>query len=75
RMRHPWRSRPRRGFRAAPSWPPFSPQRGGCLEQTLACEGVYFSQRPALPACCEHAQSELKTGKPDENEQMNSNKL
>jgi len=48
-MRPPWRSRPRRGIPAAPSGPSFSPQRAGCLLKTLACEGLYFFQRPASP--------------------------
>ncbi len=41
-MRRPWRSRPRRGFPAAPSWPSLSPQRGGCLLKTRVCGGVFF---------------------------------
>ncbi len=41
-MRHPWRSRPRRGFPAAPSWPSLSPQRGGCLRKTPACGILFF---------------------------------
>ena len=41
-MRRPWRSRPRRGFPAAPSWPSLSPQRGGCLRKTPACGILFF---------------------------------
>ncbi len=36
-MRRPWRSRPLRGIPAAPSWPPFLPQRAGCRQETPAC--------------------------------------
>ena len=36
-MRPPWRSRPLRGIPAAPSWPPFPPQRAGCRQETPAC--------------------------------------
>ncbi len=36
-MRRPWRSRPLRGIPAAPSWPPFPPQRAGCRQETPAC--------------------------------------
>jgi len=41
-MRPPWRSRPRRGFPAAPSWPSLSPQRGGCLRKPPACGILFF---------------------------------
>ena len=41
-MRPPWRSRPRRGVPAAPSWPSLSPQRGGCLRKTPACGILFF---------------------------------
>ncbi|CRH31187.1 hypothetical protein BN1182_CL_00020 [Pantoea ananatis] len=44
-MRHPWRSRPRRGFRAAPSWPSFSPQRGGCLLKNPRLWDFLFFQK------------------------------
>ncbi|PQK70292.1 hypothetical protein CG427_19635, partial [Pantoea ananatis] len=58
-MRHPWRSRPRRGFRAAPSWPLFFPQRGGCLLKTPACEGLFLigfgsaCEAVSIPLCSE----------------------
>ncbi len=49
-MRRPWRSRPRRGIPAAPSWPPFPPQRAGCRQETPAC-GIVLLMWCCLRIC------------------------